>query len=265
MTEPVAVRKAPAVRWEAAGDRVLSILLGRPPANALGLEIIDGLNAALDHADQDPDVKILVVASRVPGLFAAGADIKHMATIDGKGFLAYGDALRGALDRLAAPGRVSVAAIDGLALGGGLELAMACTLRVGSASATFGLPEVKLGLIPGAGGTQRLPRLVGRGRALDIMLTGRQVDAAEAYAVGLLDRLVEDGKAEAAALGIADDLARLSLPALRAVIRSVDASIDMPLRQGMAREAREEQRLFDHGEAREGIAAFLEKRPARFA
>jgi enoyl-CoA hydratase/carnithine racemase len=264
MAEPV-VQAPPAVTWEAAGDGVLSIVLERPPANALGLSIIDGLNAALDHADQDPDVKILVVASRVPGFFAAGADIKHMATIDGAGFHAYGNAMRGALDRLAAPGRVSVAAVDGLALGGGLELAMACTLRVGGARARFGLPEVKLGLIPGAGGTQRLPRLVGRGRALDIILTGRQVDAAEADAMGLIDRLVEDGRAEAVAMGIAHDLASLSLPALQAVVRTVDASIDMPLRQGMAREAREEESLFDNGEAREGIAAFLEKRPARFA
>jgi enoyl-CoA hydratase/carnithine racemase len=255
----------PAVTWEAAGDGVLSILLEHPPANALGLPIVDGLQAALDHADEDPGVKVIVVASRIPGFFAAGADIKHMATIDSVGFRAYGDALRGALDRLAAPERVSVAAIDGLALGGGLELAMACTMRIGTARARFGLPEVKLGLIPGAGGTQRLPRLVGRGRALDMILTARQVHAQEAFAIGLIDRLVEDGRAGATALDIARELATLSLPALQAVIRSVDGSVDLPLRQGLLREAREEQGLFDAGEAREGIAAFLEKRPPRYA
>jgi enoyl-CoA hydratase len=255
----------PAVTWEAAGDGVLSILLERPPANALGLPIVEGLHAALDAADEDPGVKVVVVASRIPGFFAAGADIKHMATIDGAGFHAYGDALRGALNRLATPERVSVAAIDGLALGGGLELAMACTLRIGSAAARFGLPEVKLGLIPGAGGTQRLPRLVGRGRALDIILTGRQVEAAEAHAIGLIDRLVEAGRAEAEALEIARELAGFSLPALRAVVRTVDASIDLPLLDGIAYEARAEQELFDAGEAREGIAAFLEKRQPRFA
>src|SRR5688500_8396023 len=124
MTEP-ALKAEPAVTWEASGDGVLSILLERPPANALGLPILDGLHAALDHADEDPGVKVVVVASRIPGFFAAGADIKHMAAIDGPGFLAYGDALREALDRLAMPQRVSVAAVDGLALGGGLELAMA--------------------------------------------------------------------------------------------------------------------------------------------
>src|SRR5919112_2615565 len=224
----------PVVTSEAAGDGILTIVLDRPPANALGLPIIDGLHAALDRADADPAVKVLVVTSRIPGFFAAGADIKHMATIDGEGFQAYGDALRGALDRLAEPERVSVAAVDGVALGGGLELAMACTLRVGSESSRFGLPEVKLGLIPGAGGTQRLPRLVGRGRALDIILSARQVEAKEAHAIGLIDRLVEDGHAEAAALAIARELAGSSLPALQAAIRAVDASVRLPPQEGSA-------------------------------
>ena len=128
----------------------------RPPANALGLPLIEGLEAALEATR---DAKLLVVAQRIPGFFAAGADIKHMATVDADEFAAYGDALRTLLNRFAAPERISIAAVDGLALGGGLELALACTLRIGTEPAPFGLPEVKLGLIPGAGGTQRLPRL----------------------------------------------------------------------------------------------------------
>src|SRR5918992_3173834 len=223
-----AVQVPPAVTWERAGHGVLIVSLERPPANALGLPIVEGLHAALDHANAESEVRILVVASRIDGFFAAGADIKHMATIDDAGFQAYGAALRGVLDRLAGPERISVAAVDGIALGGGLELAMACTLRVGSARARFGLPEVKLGLIPGAGGTQRLPRLVGRGRALDIILTGRQVEASEAHAIGLVDRLVEAGKAEAAAVEIASELAAHSLPALRAATRAVDAALYLP-------------------------------------
>jgi enoyl-CoA hydratase len=243
----------------------VSIVLRRPPANALGLPIIEGLNVALDQADAMPAVKLIVVASRVPGFFAAGADIKHMATADAETFAAYGDALRRALARLAASNRITIAALDGVALGGGLELALACTLRIGTSRARFGLPEVKLGLIPGAGGTQRLPRLVGRSRALDLMLTGREVDGGEAYAIGLIDRLVEDGEAERSALELARELRGLSQPALHAVVRAVDAAGDMPLHQGLMREALEEQRLFERGEAREGIAAFLEKRGARFA
>jgi enoyl-CoA hydratase len=254
-----------AVTWSAVEDGVLTVTLQRPPANALGLPIIDGLNAALDAADADGRVKVLVLRSELPGFFAAGADIKHMSGIDAASFTAYGDRLRGALDRLAAAGRISIAAVDGLALGGGLELAMACTLRVGGADAKFGLPEVRLGLIPGAGGTQRLPRLVGRGRALDIMLTGRQVPAAEAYAIGLIDRLAEAGTATAAALELARELCTMSLPAQSAVIRTVDAAFDLPLDEGFRYEVAQEQDLFEHGEAAEGLAAFLAKRAPKFA
>ncbi|NKQ51906.1 enoyl-CoA hydratase [Amycolatopsis sp. K13G38] len=254
-----------AVTWRDAGEGIRVFTLAHPPANPLGLPIIDGLNAALDDADAASGVKVAVVASEVPGFFAAGADIKHMVGADAKSFTAYGDKLRGVLDRLAAPERITIAAVDGLALGGGLELAMACTLRVGGAGARFGLPEVKLGLIPGAGGTQRLPRLVGRGRALDIMLTARQVPASEAHAIGLLDRLVDAGKAEAQALELAGELTRLSLPAQSAVIRTVDAAFDLPLAEGFAFEVAQEQDLFESGEAGEGLAAFLEKRPPNFA
>jgi enoyl-CoA hydratase/carnithine racemase len=248
------------VTTEHRGAGVALIALQRAPANALGLPLIAGLDAALDETR---DAKLLVVVSRIPGIFAAGADIKHMATVDAAAFEAYGDALRSTLNRLAAPERISIAAVDGLALGGGLELALACTLRIGTPRARFGLPEVKLGLIPGAGGTQRLPRLVGRGRALDLMLTARDADAEEALSMGLIDRLVED--AEAAALALAIELRELSQPALHAVVRSVNVADDLSLGEGLSRERREEQRLFEHGEAREGIAAFLQKREPRFA
>ncbi|MEU2001618.1 enoyl-CoA hydratase-related protein [Rhodococcus sp. NPDC019627] len=255
----------PAVVWSDVEAGVMTITLQRRPANALGLPIIDGLNEALDAADADGSVKVVVVRSDIPGFFAAGADIKHMSAVDAESFTAYGDRLRSALDRLASADRISIAAVDGLALGGGLELAMACTLRVGGADAKFGLPEVKLGLIPGAGGTQRLPRLVGRGRALDIMLSARQVLAPEAHAIGLIDRLVEAGAATEAALALATELCTMSLPAQRAVIRTVDASFDTPLEEGFRFEVAQEQDLFENGEAKEGITAFLEKRAPRFS
>ncbi|MFD4972873.1 enoyl-CoA hydratase/isomerase family protein [Streptomyces sp. NPDC058424] len=254
-----------AVTRSEVGDRIMVVTLQRPPANALGLPIIDGLNAALDEADAKGNIKVIVIASDVPGFFAAGADIKHMSLVDAQSFTAYGDRLRGVLDRLASSERISIAAVDGLALGGGLELAMACTLRVSGAGARFGLPEVRLGLIPGAGGTQRLPRLVGRGRALDIMLTARQVPADEAHVIGLVDRLTESGKAEEAALALADELCAMSLPAQRAVIRTVDASFDLPLDEGFRYEVAQEQELFESGEAKEGISAFLAKRPSNFS
>jgi enoyl-CoA hydratase len=191
-----------AVTWSADGP-VLHIVLNRPPANALGPPIIEGLHAALDAADESHP-KVLLVSSQLDGFFAAGADIKHMTAVDAASFKSYGDSFRSGLDRLAGHTALSVAAIEGLALGGGLELAMACTLRVAGSTSKLGLPEVKLGLIPGGGGTQRLPRLVGRGPALDLMLTGRQIDATEAFRIGLIDRLAEPGTAVSAARALAE-------------------------------------------------------------
>ncbi len=187
-----------------------------------------------------------------------------MSSVDAASFGAYGDALRGAVERLAAHPAVSVAAIDGLALGGGLELAMACSLRVAGSSARLGLPEVKLGLIPGAGGTQRLPHLVGRGRALDIMLTGRAVDAEEALRIGLVDRLVPAGTAREAARELARELCAASSPAQRAVVRTVAAAYDRPLAEGLRYEAEQVQGVFEQGEAIEGIRAFIDKRAPEF-
>jgi len=253
-----------AVTWNRDGA-IVEIVLDGPPANALGLEIIDGLHTAMDYAEA-VDAKVLVLASAVDGFFAAGADIKHMSAVDSASFREYGDALRGALERLAALPLISVAAIDGLALGGGLELAMACTLRVGAARARLGLPEVKLGLIPGAGGTQRLPRLIGRGRALDLMLTGRQVGADEAFWIGLIDRYAEpDTTARATAWQLAGELAAASTPAQLAVVRTVDAAYDRPLAEGLSYEVEQIQHLFERGEAAEGIRAFIDKRMPEFA
>jgi enoyl-CoA hydratase len=227
------------------------------------MSLLDGLHLAMDAAEQAGDVKVMVLTSAFPKYFAAGADIKHLSTIDATTFTAYGDRMREVNDRLAAASWLSVAAVDGVALGGGLELAMACTLRVAGVGARFGLPEVKLGLIPGAGGTQRLPRLVGRGRALDIMLTARQVGAEEAYRIGLVDRLA-DGDVVDAARELAGELLGPSLPAQLAVVRTVDAAHDLPLAEGARYEVAQIQSLFEDGEAAEGIDAFVGKRAPQF-
>jgi enoyl-CoA hydratase len=249
------------VSWREASPGVVLVTLDRPPANALGPPILDGLHAAIDAAGEG--VQVMIIASAVDGFFAAGADIKHMSAIDAASFAAYGDRMRHVNARLTAAPWLSVAAVDGLALGGGLELALACTMRVSGPRARYGLPEVKLGLIPGAGGTQRLPRLVGRGHALDVMLTGRQVEPDEALAMGLVDRLTGQDVVEAA-LALAGELAAASLPAQQAVVEAVDAAQDRPLADGLAAEAKMVQDLFERGEAAEGLRAFLDKRPPRF-
>jgi enoyl-CoA hydratase/carnithine racemase len=252
------------VTWEAVAPGITRIDLSRAPANALGLPILRGLDAALDAAEVAGDVKILIIASTVPGFFAAGADIKLMASADFAGFEEYGDALRATIERVAASEILTIAAIEGVALGGGLELAGACTMRVAGADARFGVPEVRLGLIPGAGGTQRLPRLIGRARAIDLILTARQMEAPEALAVGLIDRLVDAGGALDAAMELADQLGKSSHQALLAGLRSVNAAEELSLAEGNAFERTQIGRLFTDGEGREGIAAFVEKRKPDF-
>lgn len=252
------------VRWETVSPGVVRVEMNSGPANALGIPLLDGMHSAIDAAEAAGDVKVMVITSGIDGFFAAGADIKHLSTIDAESFLAYGGKMREVNDRLAAAPFLSIAAVDGLALGGGLELAMAATLRVAGPRAKLGLPEVKLGLIPGAGGTQRLPRLVGRGRALDIMLTARQVGVEEAERIGLVDRRTDSDVTEAA-LALAKELIGPSLPAQLAVVRTVGAAADLPLAEGNAFEADQEQGLFEDGEAAEGISAFIDKRAPRFA
>ena len=243
-------------------DGVLHAVLSGPPANALTPVLVGALGELVDEFEAGP-AKVLVLSSSVPSFFAAGADIKHVAGMTLEEFADYRDAARKPMERLAASRKPSIAAIDGRALGGGLELAMACTLRFASPTSRLGLPEVLLGLIPGGGGTQRLPRLVGRGRALELMLTGRQIDAEEACRIGLVDRVLQEVVEET--LTIAGSMARSSGPAMGAIINCVDASRDLPQKHGMSVEAVALLSAFDDGEAREGIAAFLEKRKPEFA
>ena len=258
-----AMTNHPVLTWEEQ-DGVLHASIYRPPANALGPPLVDALVRLVDEFE-DGAAKVLVLSSAVPGFFAAGADIKHVAALDTEGFADYRDAARAPLERLASCcRRPSIAVIDGCAFGGGLELAMACTLRFASPAARLSLPEVRLGLIPGGGGTQRLPHLVGRGRALELMLTCREVDAEEAARIGLVDRLLyRDALGET--LEIARRMARASGPAMAAIMNCVDVANDLPHERGMAVEGVALLSAFEEGEAREGIAAFLEKRSPRFA
>lgn len=240
-----------------------TIEMRRPPANALGAELVDALDAALDEIEQS-GAGAVVVRSAVPAYFAAGADLKLLSTLDGRGFHDYLVHLRGAIERLAMLGPPTVAAIDGYALGGGLELAMACTIRVASSASRLGVPEIKLGLLPGAGGTQRLPRLVGRGPALDLLLSGKAVDGSQAERIGLVDLVVDAGDASDEAQRIGRAFVDGPSAALAAIIRCVDAARDLPLSAGMDAEADAVLELFSTTDANEGISAFLERRPPVF-
>ena len=240
-------------------DGVGLLTLDSPPANALSTAMIDGLNAACESFDTG-DVGCVVFTSALERFFAAGADLKLLVTLDATGFASYLTQLRGVLDRIAAAEWLSIAAIDGLSLGGGLELSMACTFRVVSPRAQLGVPEVKLGLLPGAGGTQRLPWLIGRAAALDMLTTGDPVDGEQAFKLGLADRCVETPLAEAQTW--ARELAAGPRAALVAIVRCVDAAQSGG--DGMAVEGAEVSSLFQSADGREGIAAFIERRTAHF-
>ena len=209
------------------------------------------------------DAHVLVIASGIPRFFAAGADLKLLATLERQGFERYLGELRAVLDTIAALPQPSVAAIDGIALGGGLELALACTLRVAGPAAQLGVPEVRLGLLPGAGGTQRLPRLIGRSRALDLLLTGRSLDSEEALRSGLVDRVAPDAAVAAAAL--AGELASRPAATLSAIGRCVEASASGDVDAGMLVELHELLDRFESADGREGIRAFIERRPPDFS
>jgi enoyl-CoA hydratase len=244
-------------------DRVAIALLDGGPINVLSPELLRELTCALDDFE-DSDARVLVIGSEIEGVFASGGDVELVSRTDATGFVSYMHALREALDRLAGLEEPTIAALDGRALGGGLELALACTLRVAGAQVGVGLPQIKLGTIPAAGGTQRLPRMIGHGKALDLLVTGRTVEAEEAYAIGLVDRLAPEGEALTVAVQLAREIASASMPAVAAVRRAAAAATSS-FPEGMAVEAREALALFERGEAREGFDAFLQHRPPNFA
>jgi len=243
--------------------RVATVTIANPPANQLGNKLIAELDAAIDEV-LAADARVVVIASGIDGWFAAGADLKLLAGLDSAAFSGYLVSLRSVIERLATLDQVTIAAIDGLALGGGLELALACTMRVASPRSKIGVPEVKLGLLPGAGGTQRLPRLIGRGPALDLLLTGRSVTGEEALALGLVDRVAPGGSVVDEALALASTIAAGPSDAIAAIVRCVDAARDLSHGDGMIVEGRHVVGLFGKTDATEGIAAFIEKRPAVF-
>ena len=239
------------------------LILNRPEAlNALSFEVLGEIGDALDEA-ADWDIRALIVTGSGEKAFCAGADIKELQdrTLpqQRKG-LEVGQSAFARLDRFPVP---SIAAINGYAFGGGLELALACTFRVALTKAKLGLPEVKLGLMPGYGGTQRLPRLIGEARAMELILTGRTLDAGEAYSIGLVNKLVEENVV-LAATNFADQFAGFSKQATGFAREAVQRAMTGSLADGLRIEADLATLAFQTSDAEEGMAAFVEKRPPQF-
>ena len=244
-------------------DDAAIITLNRPEAlNALSMDIIRQIGAALADVDSS-SARVLLVTGAGEKAFCAGADIKELRGRDlvaQKRGAELGQSTFAKLERLPMP---SVALINGFAFGGGLELALACTFRLVTANAKMGLPEIKLGLVPGYGGTQRLPRMIGEARALEMILTGRAVDAEEAVTIGLVNRAIEGDVIEAG-LEYARAFTCYSLPTLGFARQAVMRAGDTPLHEGLKIEADLSTLAFQTADAEEGTAAFEEKRKPVF-
>jgi enoyl-CoA hydratase/carnithine racemase len=245
-------------------DGIGTIRLERPPMNALNIEIQEDLRAAAHAFTADQDVRAVVVYGGEK-VFAAGADIKEMADMSYVAMSARAGALTSAFDAVARIPKPVVAAIAGYALGGGCELALACDWRVVAADAKLGQPEINLGIIPGAGGTQRLARLVGPARAKDLIMSGRFVTAEEALAIGLVDKIVPTGaEVYDAAVAMVKPYVNGPAAALRAAKMAVDGGLQMDLASGLVWESALFAGLFATEDKNEGMAAFVEKRKPNF-
>ena len=238
------------------------VTLNRPQAlNALNSTLVGELNRALDGFEADPAIGCVVITGSDKA-FAAGADIKEMAD---KSFLDafYGDFVSN-WDRPTRARKPVIAAVAGFALGGGCEIAMQCDLIIAADNAKFGQPEIKLGVIPGIGGTQRLTRAIGKAKAMDLCLTGRMMDAQEAERSGLVARVVPAASLMDEVLKAAETIASMSLPAVMVAKEAINRAFETTLAEGVLFERRVFHSLFATKDQKEGMAAFVEKRPAKF-
>jgi enoyl-CoA hydratase len=246
-------------------EQIARITFNRPNVlNALNRKTIEELGDALNSARQDNSVRVVILTGAGEKAFVAGADINELAVrtpVDGKDFSLFGQEI---IHRLETLGKPSIAAINGFALGGGCELTLACTMRLASKNAKLGQPEVKLGILPGYGGTQRLARLCGKGVAHELILTGEMIPADEALRIGLVNRVVELAELLPTAEGIAKKIIANAPLAVKYAMEAIEHGMEMPQEEGLFLEATLFGLCCATEDMREGTRAFLEKRPAKF-
>ncbi len=246
-------------------DQIGHITFNRPKVlNALNRKTMEELGEVLAGARDDAEVRALILTGAGEKAFVAGADVNELAQrtpVDGKELSLFG---QGVLHMLETMGKPSIAAINGYALGGGCEVALACTIRMASRTAKLGQPEVKLGIIPGYGGSQRLARLCGKGAAHELILTGEMISAAEALRIGLVNRVVEPAELIPAAEALAKKIIANAPLAVRFAMEAVEHGTEMPQEEGLFLEATLFGLCCATEDMREGTRAFLEKRPAQF-
>lgn len=243
---------------------VATLVINRPPANTLTPDLLAELSTAIGHCAEDDAVKAVVLTG-TGRFFIAGADIRLLASIgssqEGEAMAQQGQAILSRIEDLEKP---VIAAINGACLGGGLELALCCHIRLAAEGSRLGQPEINLGIMPGFGGTQRLPRVVGQSKAMELILTGDSISAQEAKSLGLVSHVLPPEDLLRHAQGLARNMASKSLPALCASLRAMRGGNELTLQEGLALEARLFGGLCQTEDKREGVAAFLEKRQPHF-
>jgi enoyl-CoA hydratase/carnithine racemase len=237
------------------------ITLNRPPMNAINEPLMRDLNGALAELQPDDAVRSIIVTGAGDRIFCAGADLGSAFTGDIAAFLRFGNSVIRRIERFPKP---VIAAINGHALGGGCEIAMGCHVRILKESARMGQTESSLGIIPGYGGTQRLPRLIGRGLALEHLILGTQIPAQECYRIGLVNRLAKEGETLADAKALARELGKRPPIATRVLIEAVDDGLEEPIDKGIEVEIRAFDKVIHTEDAAEGLQAFFQKRAAQF-
>ena len=244
---------------------VCTITLHRPGSmNSLNLRTVEALAAAVDALRFDRSVRVAVITGAGEKAFCSGADLKERATLSPDQVRRYIATIRDTFTAIEALPQPVIAAVNGVALGGGTELALACDLRVASERATLGLTEVKLAIIPGAGGTQRLPRLIGKGRAMELILTGRSIGAAEALAIGLVNRIAPAGGLMEAVRKLAAEMLSAGPVALKQAKLAINQGCETDLATGLKLETAAYEAVIPTRDRAEGLAAFAEKRPPRY-
>jgi enoyl-CoA hydratase/carnithine racemase len=243
-------------------DAIAVITLNRPPANAISEALIRELNLALNELREDDDVRAVVITGRGDRIFCGGADLgSAFAGGDPEAFIRFGNSVMRKMERFPKP---IIAAVNGHAMGGGCEIAMACHLRLLKETARMGQTESNLGIIPGYGGTQRLPRLIGRTKALEFLLLGTQIPAPECLSLGLVNRLCKEGETLEDAKALARQLARRAPLATAAIIKAVDEGLESPMARSIDVELDAFMPTLRSEDAAEGIQAFFAKREAEF-
>lgn len=247
---------------------VAIVYIDNPPVNVLGERVVRGLNRVFQKIEEDENVRAVVLTSKGDHAFVAGGNIKEFPKLAGQGKetnKARALEMQEPFNRIDNLSKPVIAAIDGLALGGGCELALACDIRIAEEQAIFGLPEVKLGLFPGAGGTQRLPRLIGEGRAKELILTGRAITAEEAERIGLVNQVTLQGRALETAKELATEIASFSFQAVTRIKKTIEQGLETTLAEGLEIEAEYFGEVFQTEDVKTGVQAFIEKKRPVFS